>query len=61
LSESFTCADCGRTIVRIIADPKMPHLCAECLSLPGWFEIAEVAKLLDPAGDANPPKLGEGM
>lgn len=34
--EEFVCVECGSQIVRIIARPTEPKLCAHCIHLPGW-------------------------
>jgi hypothetical protein len=55
-SEEFDCLECGQHIVRIIADPAAPKLCAHCRFMPGWFRNAEVRALLAPEGLPNLPK-----
>ncbi len=47
-AEEFDCVECGRHIVRIIARPTEPKLCAECLMFPGWYKNPELRVLLDP-------------
>jgi hypothetical protein len=56
----FDCSECGRHIVSICG-PR-PALdgsdrCAACLSLPGWFNNPEIARMLDPDGIARPRRV----
>jgi hypothetical protein len=42
----FDCVECGRHII-VICGPETDK-CAACISLPGWFLIDEVARIIDP-------------
>lgn len=53
--EEFDCAECGCHIVRIVAQPTMPKLCAACIAAPGWFNDPIMAKALDPMNWRRPP------
>jgi hypothetical protein len=44
----FDCVECGRHII-VICGPETDK-CAACISLPGWFLIDEVARIIDPDG-----------
>lgn len=56
----FDCAECGRHI-NVLCGPR-PALdgsdrCAACMSLPGWFNNPEIARMIDPDGHARPGRL----
>jgi hypothetical protein len=52
--QDFTCVECGRFICRIVP-VDTNNLCAECIWVPGWFRDPELAKIVDPDHDRNPP------
>jgi DNA-directed RNA polymerase subunit RPC12/RpoP len=45
--EAFDCVECGRHVLRFAPAPDV-KLCANCVSMPGWFEDPEVCALFDP-------------
>lgn len=51
--DEFDCGDCGRHIVRIIPT-RGPAICAECLYMPGWFNIPQVKAMFDPMDEVRP-------
>jgi hypothetical protein len=44
----FDCVECGCHIHRFGMSADEIALCAECLNMPGWFEIPLIRRLLDP-------------
>lgn len=49
MSEEFDCCECGRHIIRFIPEPPgLVKLCAQCITLPGWFNDPELVAILDP-------------
>jgi hypothetical protein len=51
--EEFDCIECGRHIIRIIAELDRPKICACCMMIPGWFTVPELRAIIDP--DVDPP------
>jgi hypothetical protein len=42
----FTCVECGRMVARFPMRDDEMRLCAECLVLPGWYEIPLIRSLI---------------
>ena len=58
--QEFDCMECGQHIVRIVADPHMPPLCAHCIFIPGWFRHPNLRALLAPEGLPDLPDHEKG-
>lgn len=52
--EEFDCIECARHIVRILAAPRLGHLCSMCIHFPGWYRDARVWEVIEP-GEPQPP------
>ena len=44
----FDCVECGQHVIQFGADLDRPALCANCMTLPGWFNEPELRRILDP-------------
>ena len=44
----FDCTECGRHIIQIAGPVSEFQLCAACLTIPGWYTVPEIVRLLDP-------------
>lgn len=49
----FDCSECGRHIVVICGPVNEYRLCAACMMLPGWHDIPELRRRLDPDGEKD--------
>jgi ribosomal protein L37E len=54
-SVEYDCSECGRHIYQF-GGPQTGR-CAACTTMPGWFRDPELAKRIDPEGDARPRSL----
>ena len=54
----FVCVECGTEIWRAVPLTETePRLCATCTMVPGWFEDAEMRRILDPTNLVDPAKI----
>ncbi len=45
----YDCCDCGRHILNFTYDAvPQPPLCGACLLVPGWFDVPELRRIIDP-------------
>jgi hypothetical protein len=51
ISGEFKCVECHRHIVQVAGPVNQFHLCAMCMSLPGWSKDPILRKQLDPGLD----------
>ena len=52
ISGEFDCSECGRHIIQICGPVNLFHLCAACMTIPGWYKIPELRERLDPEMEA---------
>jgi len=58
MTREFICLECGTPVWRAIPlTDAEPHLCANCLNLPGWFKDPKLRNILDRTNLMDPAKI----
>lgn len=49
MPREFVCCECGRPVISLIRREPESYapLCAHCLTIPGWFRVAAMRRIID--------------